>query len=80
LSPDGSRIVTERPDVRTGANDIFVVELQRGGVMTRLTAYAGSDSTPIWLADGRIVWRRIETDYTTCTRECPEAQSTPSRC
>ncbi|HVH57292.1 MAG TPA: protein kinase [Vicinamibacterales bacterium] len=56
FSPDESHIVTERPDTRTGANDVFTVELQRGGVMTRVTTYPGSDSRPVWLRDGRIVW------------------------
>jgi serine/threonine protein kinase/Tol biopolymer transport system component len=56
LSPDDSRIVTERPDARTGANDIYVVELQRGGSANRVTSHPGSDTKPIWVKDGRIVW------------------------
>ncbi|HWC65788.1 MAG TPA: protein kinase [Thermoanaerobaculia bacterium] len=54
LSPDERYIVVERNDPAAGTNDLWRLDLERG-VESRLTYDPGSESTAIWLPDGRNV-------------------------
>src|SRR6185436_8163316 len=58
LSPDDRRVAIERADPQTGADDIFVVDLDRGQPppSTRFTSNPASDTKPIWTRDGFLVW------------------------
>ncbi len=56
FSPDEKRVALSRPDARSGASDIWVVEVSRG-VTSRLTLDRFEDHFPIWSPDGtRIVF------------------------
>ena len=55
LSSDDERAVVERPDPRTGANDVIVADLSRGGLQTRLTMDPASDSRAIWMPKSDLV-------------------------
>jgi WD40 repeat protein/predicted Ser/Thr protein kinase len=56
LSPDDKRVALKRPDTRSGASVIWVVEVSRG-VSSRLTLDRLEESFPIWSPDGtRIVF------------------------
>ncbi len=56
LSPDGKQAALMRNDPRTGAYDIWLLDLLRG-VPTRFTFDPNGDRTPIWSPDGsRIVF------------------------
>ena len=55
LSPDDSRVVAERPDPLTGANDVIVMDLSREGLQTRLTTNPASDSRAIWMPKSDVV-------------------------
>jgi serine/threonine protein kinase/Tol biopolymer transport system component len=52
LSPDGRRIAVNR---RLGdTSDLWLVDLDRSGVMSRLT-FGGKEASPLWSRDGRHV-------------------------
>jgi eukaryotic-like serine/threonine-protein kinase len=51
LSPDGRRLITTRE--RPGGADLWLLELDRGGVATRLTARPGFTAWPSWSSDGQ---------------------------
>jgi DNA-binding winged helix-turn-helix (wHTH) protein/Tol biopolymer transport system component len=58
LSPDGTRVVGVRAEgIRT---DVWVADVQRGAA-TRLT-HSGTNSSPVWSADGRSVFYASRTD------------------
>jgi len=54
LSRDGQRLAVSRV-VGSTAPDIWLWEFARGGVFTRLTFDAATDSVPVWSPDGRQV-------------------------
>ena len=54
LSLDEKYVVFERNDPAVGTNDLWRLELERG-VESRLTYDPGSESSAIWLPDGRSV-------------------------
>jgi hypothetical protein len=49
LSSDDTRATVERPDPRTGANDVVVADLERGGLQERITTNPSSESHAIWM-------------------------------
>jgi eukaryotic-like serine/threonine-protein kinase len=51
FSPDGKKIVFNRPDLQTGQNDIWVYDLQRR-ISSRFTFDGGSDVVPTWSPRG----------------------------
>ena len=56
LSPDEKRVALSRPDARSGATDIWVVDITRG-ISSRLTLDRAGENFPIWSPDGaRIVF------------------------
>ena len=54
LSPDQRYVAFERSDPALGTNDIWRLDLERG-VESRLTYDPGTESTAVWLPDGRSV-------------------------
>jgi len=52
LSPDESKIAMLVPDIRKGANDVYVRDLGRG-ISTRVTGGLSSHTTAIWSPDGQ---------------------------
>jgi serine/threonine protein kinase/Tol biopolymer transport system component len=64
LSPDEQRIAVDRLDVETGASDIWLFDLTRGGLAERLTFSPAPEIMPLWSRDGsRIVYRSTTTLY-----------------
>jgi dipeptidyl aminopeptidase/acylaminoacyl peptidase len=56
LSPDGTRVATQRRDPQTGNVDIWVLDIARN-TSTRLTSDPALDVYPVWSPDGsRIVF------------------------
>src|SRR5262249_35253510 len=56
LSPDGKRLIVERPDQQTGKFDLWLQDLTRG-TMSRFTFDAANDSAGAWSPDGtRIIF------------------------
>ena len=56
LSPDGTRVAVDRAG-QGDTRNIWIVDLTRGGVSTRLTSRFGNDRNQIWSPDGtRIVF------------------------
>jgi serine/threonine protein kinase len=54
LSPDGARLaVTIAQRTLSGTTDIWLLDLARGGVRTRLTSDGAHEWVPIWSPDGR---------------------------
>ena len=51
LSPDGRSVALEINDARTGETDLWIRDLERG-IATRFSSLAGSESRPVWSADG----------------------------
>ncbi len=51
LSPDGKRLAVAGLDLKTGAWDIFLMEVGRGGI-SRFTSDQGVDDMPVWSPDG----------------------------
>ena len=49
LSPDGKRLAVFKPE---GGGDIWVTELERGGISARFTLDPANDNTPLWSRDG----------------------------
>jgi eukaryotic-like serine/threonine-protein kinase len=55
LSPDGTRLALA---ASAGGNaDIWIADLSKGGALRRLSTEPAADSAPLWLPDGRIVFR-----------------------
>jgi Tol biopolymer transport system component len=54
FSPDGRRVVAERVDPDDRNVDLYLYDLERGGV-SRLTSTAAPDVRPTWSPDGRRV-------------------------
>jgi Tol biopolymer transport system component len=52
ISPDGSRVVFNRPDNRLGNRDLWYIETARG-VAARLTVHQANDWFPVWSPDGK---------------------------
>jgi Tol biopolymer transport system component len=52
LSPDERRVVVERVDPDLMTTDLWVLDLTRGGVASRLTFDPSSDRDPVWSPDG----------------------------
>jgi dipeptidyl aminopeptidase/acylaminoacyl peptidase len=53
LSPDGTRLAVSIGQGTTATTDIWLIDLTRGGVRTRLTSDPASEFVPIWSPDGR---------------------------
>jgi WD40 repeat protein len=51
VSPDGDRVAVNLMDPRTGAWDVWIVDVARG-VAERFTSNPANDSDPIWSPDG----------------------------
>ncbi len=54
LSPDQKYVVFERSDPALGTNDLWRLDLERG-IENRVTYDPGSESTAVWLPDGKTV-------------------------
>jgi eukaryotic-like serine/threonine-protein kinase len=54
LSPDGKLIAVSRQEAR-GPADIWLIDWQRAGVITRLTLDPGDNLDPVWSPDGKRV-------------------------
>jgi serine/threonine protein kinase len=55
LSPDGKRLAVSRRDGR--ADNIWLLDLAKGGAGTRFTFRSSEDATPVWSPDGsRIIF------------------------
>jgi Tol biopolymer transport system component len=52
LSPDESRLVMERLDIKTRTWDLWLYEMA-GGILSRLTLDSQNDSDPVWSPDSR---------------------------
>jgi serine/threonine protein kinase len=52
LSPDERRVVIERVDPDLSTYDLWVLDLERGGVASRLTFDPSNDRDPVWSPDG----------------------------
>ena len=63
LSPiDEKQVAVDRTDPQTGTNDIWLFDLSRNDVSSRLTTDPAGDSAPSWSPDGkRIVWTSYRT-------------------
>jgi hypothetical protein len=59
MSPDGTRVAVEVADPKTGAHDVWLVDVGRS-VTSRLTFDPGNDIYPIWSPDG--VWIMFGSD------------------
>jgi serine/threonine protein kinase len=58
LSPDEQQIAVGRLDFDTGASNIWVIDLARGGLASQLTFDASPEEMPLWSPDGsHIVYR-----------------------
>jgi Tol biopolymer transport system component len=58
LSPDEQRVAVDRLDFETGAPDIWLFDLRRGGLAERVTFSAAPEIMPLWSRDGsHIVFR-----------------------
>jgi len=58
LSPDDRRLAVSRVDPRSNMPDLAVMDLERGGALTVLSASSQTDASPVWSADGkRLVFR-----------------------
>ncbi len=55
LSPDGSLAVVEIVDESTGAEDLWIVDIERG-VRTRFTFDSAQDIWPVWSPNGQTVF------------------------
>lgn len=54
LSPNGTQLALTSP---TGPNfDVWVLDLARGGLLTRWTTDPGEDFGPVWAPDGRLAF------------------------
>jgi Tol biopolymer transport system component len=60
LSPDGTRLAVERIDTQTQTSDIWVMDLERSNVFTRLTTDAANETRPVWSPDG--LWIAFASD------------------
>jgi hypothetical protein len=52
LSPDATRVAAPRRDLLSGNQDIWLIDLLRGG-STRFTFDPAAESNPVWSPDGR---------------------------
>jgi len=58
LSPDDSRLAVSRVYPHSNMPDLAVMDLERGGALTVLSASSQTDASPVWSADGeRLVFR-----------------------
>jgi Tol biopolymer transport system component/predicted Ser/Thr protein kinase len=53
LSPDGHRAVATRD--RPGGNDLWLLDLERGGSASRFTSASTNNTYPMWSPDGRTI-------------------------
>jgi Tol biopolymer transport system component len=62
LSPDEQRVAVARTDPETGSQNIWLIDLARGGNALALTVNRTVDDTPVWSLDGRdLVFRSNRT-------------------
>ncbi len=52
LSPEGKRIVSERPAESSGNSDLWITDMEHGGRETRITFDASANLLPVWSPDG----------------------------
>ena len=52
LSPDGSRVAVELHDLRTGAGDLWTIDLTRNNSATRFTFDGMHNTAAVWSPDG----------------------------
>ncbi len=52
LSPDGKRVVIERPAASQSNTDLWITDLEHSGTETRLTIDASINTRPVWSPDG----------------------------
>jgi dipeptidyl aminopeptidase/acylaminoacyl peptidase len=78
LSRGGDQLAVERPDPGTGANDVFVIELNRGGIATKITTSPSSDTRAVWSADDRqLIWASNRTSvYDLYSKTISETEET----
>ena len=55
ISPDGTRVVWQRPDPKSGSWDVWIHDLTRGA-SSRLTTEAWMNDFPVWSSDGKYVF------------------------
>jgi hypothetical protein len=53
LSPDGRRVVATRD--RPGGDDLWLLDLERGGSTSRFTSASNTNIYPVWSPDGRMI-------------------------
>jgi eukaryotic-like serine/threonine-protein kinase len=53
LSPDGKLIAVTKQDTGSPGADIWVIDWQRAGVVSRLTMDPADDINPVWAPDGK---------------------------
>ncbi len=52
LSPKDDFVVVQRLDAAVGSDDLWIVDLTREGVQSRLTSHPAFDTNPVWYPDG----------------------------
>jgi serine/threonine protein kinase len=52
LSPDGTRVLFQRPDPQTGNRDVWYIEIARS-ITSRLTNHVANDWDALWSPDGK---------------------------
>jgi Tol biopolymer transport system component/tRNA A-37 threonylcarbamoyl transferase component Bud32 len=55
ISPDGKRVVWQRPDPKSGRWDVWLHDIARGA-SSRFTTEAWMNDFPVWSSDGRYVF------------------------
>jgi Tol biopolymer transport system component/predicted Ser/Thr protein kinase len=63
LSPDGKRLAASLVNAKTGVPEIWLSDLERGG-MSRLTTEPGLSASPVWSPDGsRLIYRGMRKGF-----------------
>ena len=58
FSPDQNRLALSRVDPETNTSDIWILDLSRDALMTRLTSNPLNDADPLWSPDGSMIFFR----------------------